>query len=121
MAREVVVHVLCDRCGAGDATAIELAVDDLKVEIDLCGDHRTELMKTLVPFMDAGRASRPQPRKTAEPGTAKARSTRHRPVRRDRAQTEAIRRWAKENGFAVSDRGRIPREAEEAYNKRTTR
>jgi hypothetical protein len=34
----------------------------------------------------------------------------------DRAQTQAIRDWARRNGHQVSDRGRIPSTVLEAFN-----
>ncbi len=36
----------------------------------------------------------------------------------DREQNQAIRVWARKNGYEVSDRGRIPSEVVEAYHRR---
>jgi hypothetical protein len=36
-------------------------------------------------------------------------------------QVAAIRGWARDNGYEISDRGRIPREVEDAYNTRGRR
>ncbi len=37
-------------------------------------------------------------------------------VRSDKSQLAAIREWARENGYEVSDRGRIPNAIVEAFN-----
>jgi len=39
-------------------------------------------------------------------------------LRRSRGGIDDIRAWARENGFTVSDRGRIPATVEAAYNAR---
>ncbi|MFI9310930.1 Lsr2 family DNA-binding protein [Streptomyces triculaminicus] len=36
---------------------------------------------------------------------------------RSTEDTAAIRAWAKENGYHVNDRGRVPTEVREAYTK----
>lgn len=38
-----------------------------------------------------------------------------RPPRQTRSDTEAIRRWAREQGYQVSDRGRLPNDVVAAY------
>jgi hypothetical protein len=38
----------------------------------------------------------------------------------DREQTQAVREWARENGFEVSSRGRIPEAVLEAYSQRAS-
>jgi len=38
------------------------------------------------------------------------------PATTDRAQTQAIRDWARRNGHQVSDRGRIPSAVLDAFN-----
>ena len=113
MARQVVVQVSCDVCEAPDASAVEFSVDRSSFEIDLCADHRTQFTNALAPFVSRSRASRSRVAAAAVVGSRKV------SARRDPSQTEAIRAWAKENGFAISSRGRIPGHIEAAYNERT--
>jgi hypothetical protein len=42
------------------------------------------------------------------------------PARRGAEQVAAIRTWARAHGYTVAEKGRIPTEIEEAYNRRGT-
>ena len=116
MARKIVVQVSCDRCGrdVDNETPVELSYSGVDYRTDLCREHADELTALLEPFL--GPAERVEGRRRSSTG-ADGRSAR-RPTRRDPAQVSAIRVWARENGYEVSDRGRIPREVEDAYNSR---
>lgn len=114
MARQVVVQVSCDVCEASEASEIEFSVDRSTFEIDLCPQHRTEFTNALAPFVSRARAAvRTRSTSAAAPASARRGGT-----RRDPSQTEAIRNWARDNGYAISTRGRIPGHIEEAYNNR---
>ena len=115
MARKIVVQVSCDRCGReiDSEDPIELSFDGTSYRTDLCEDHAAELAAALDPFLSS--AERVEGRsRVARP--ADGRSTTRRPTRRDPMQVAAIREWARANGYEISDRGRIPRDVEEAYN-----
>jgi Lsr2 len=90
----------------------EPAPSDAEYEIDLAKGNA----KRLQDVFEAVRGSGPQ-RKW--PGRRRGRRGAGGP--RDANQTKAIRAWARQTGIQVSDRGRIPDEVEEAYNKRTDR
>jgi hypothetical protein len=83
-------------------------------EVDLCKSdlakfHRVE--NSLDPILSAGHRVAGQRRQRA---TATARSGRGR--RRSRsADSAAVREWARQNGYEVSDRGRISQALREAY------
>ena len=109
MARQVVVQISCDVCQANGATALEFSIDRAAFEIDLCAEHRAAFTTAVSPYVSRARSSRSR---TASSAAAAA-------TRRDPSQTEAIRRWAKENGFAISTRGRIPATIEAAYSARS--
>jgi hypothetical protein len=49
-------------------------------------------------------------------GRIPSRSAAAQPSRSNRDQNQAIRVWAKKNGYDVSDRGRIPSGVVEAFN-----
>lgn len=112
MARQVVVQVFCDVCGAAEANPVEFAVDRSTFEIDLCPEHRGQFTNALAPFVSQARSARTRAVSTSSSSAAK------KPARRDPSQTEAIRAWAKEQGFAISSRGRIPGHIEDAYANR---
>jgi hypothetical protein len=116
MARTIVVQVSCDRCGrdVDNESPVELSYGGVDYRTDLCREHADELSTLLEPFL--GPAERIESRRRSSVA-GDGRSVR-RPARRDPAQVSAIRVWARANGYEVSDRGRIPREIEDAYNAR---
>jgi hypothetical protein len=121
VARKIVVQVSCDRCGSevDSENSVELSFGGVDFRTDLCRDHAAELGAVLDPFLSV--AERVEGRRRALPPAgaraADGRATR-RPTRRDPIQVAAIRSWARDNGYDISDRGRIPREVEDAYNRR---
>lgn len=112
MARQVLVQVTCDVCEAPDAAAFTFAVERSAFEIDLCSEHRGQFTNALAPFVSRARTARRAASDGASTSSAK------KPGRRTSSQTESIRAWAKEQGFTISDRGRIPGHIETAYNER---
>ena len=114
MASQVIVQVFCDVCESNEgATALEFAIGRSAFEIDLCGEHRAAFNAALSPFVSSGRSARSRAA-TMSPSSSPSH-------RRDPSETEAIRHWAKENGFAISTRGRIPGTIQEAYNARVSK
>ena len=72
-------------------------------EIDLSAKNTSAFREKLAPFIEyARRAGR---RQTSRPTRTAA----------SRQRSEAIRAWAKSQGLAVSDRGRIPASVVERY------
>ena len=115
MARQVIVQISCDVCESSDsATALEFSIGRSAFEIDLCVEHRAAFTTALAPFVSRARTARA--RASAPTSAASAASAARGMARRDPSQTEAIRRWAKDSGFAISGRGRIPGNVEAAYN-----
>ena len=72
-------------------------------EVDLCDAHRDELLATLEPYLAGARTAQAQ--RTRRGSGASAGSS---PRRRARTDTSAIRAWAREQGYELSDRGRVP-------------
>jgi len=118
VARKIVVQVSCDRCGreVDGEDPVELSFGGVDYRTDLCADHAAELKAALTPFLESAERVDGRRRGGARPAEGKA--TARRPARRDPMQVAAIRAWARANGYEISDRGRIPREVEEAYNAR---
>ncbi|MFT3832425.1 MAG: Lsr2 family protein [Micropruina sp.] len=81
------------------------AVDGASYEIDLSSANAVALRDALSTYISAGRRVGGQRRQRGSG-----------PARADKEQLDAIRRWARENGFEASDRGRISKAVREAYS-----
>ncbi|MGV4926382.1 Lsr2 family protein [Streptomyces sp. BHT-5-2] len=104
MAQKVVTIYTDDLTGeeSSEATTHIFSLDGVQYEIDLAPDGNDQLLEAVAPFMKAGR-------KTGR--TRKA----HRATPASRDDGAAIRAWAKDAGYTVPDRGRVPAEVREAY------
>ena len=105
MAQKVEVHLQDDLDGGPADTTLTFALDGGDYEIDLSDTNAEKLREALRPFVAAGRKT------TRSTGTrsAGARAAGSNP------DTAKVRAWAKENGYEVSDRGRIHQTVREAY------
>jgi hypothetical protein len=112
MAQRVQVMLVCDL--HGDETpaseTIEFALDGAAYEIDLCDQHAGELRDRLATYV--GVARRSGGRSTSSSSRGGRRSRRSRGGSGEAAQ---IREWARGQGLAVPERGRIPAELAEKY------
>jgi hypothetical protein len=119
VAKRVTTHLVDDIDGSviddESGETIEFAVNGVEYVIDLKAKNATEFHRKLDYYIEhstrvGGRKRKPSPAgaaPTAKTGT---------PAKRDPAQTRAIRQWAADEGYEISDRGRIPADIEEAYN-----
>ncbi|MFH8595377.1 Lsr2 family protein [Streptomyces rimosus] len=109
MAQKIVTIYTDDLTGeeTTEAATHTLAVDGVGYEIDLTPDSYDKLLEAIGPFLKAGRR---QGRIKGATGARKAKPT-------SGDDTAKIRAWAKENGYNVNDRGRVPAEIREAYAK----
>ncbi|MFL4910549.1 Lsr2 family protein [Streptomyces sp. MMS24-I2-30] len=69
---------------------------------DLTPENYDKLDAALRPFIENGRklSRTPRPRRTAMGGPS----------------AEEVRAWARENGYEVNDRGRVPKEIRDAFD-----
>jgi hypothetical protein len=88
---------------------VEFGLDGVNYTIDLSEKNFGKLRKALDPYLAV--ASRVG-RSTTGRGAAPARSA------ANRDQNQAIREWATKNGYAVSERGRIPSSIVEAFHSK---
>ncbi|MBC3190962.1 Lsr2 family protein [Pseudonocardia sp. C8] len=113
MAKIQTVRLVDDLTGDEAVETVPFAVDGTHFEIELSAANATALRESLAPFVAAARdiSSRPGHRGRHGPrssgGTASSTATRER--------NQAVRAWARQNGFTVSERGRIPGEVVAAY------
>ena len=103
MARKTQILLVDDIDGTDATNTVTFGLDGVAYEIDLNDENaqqlRTELEKWAAPARrTGGRAKR---------GTGSGTS----------GDAAKIRQWASENGYKVSERGRIPAEIREAYAK----
>jgi hypothetical protein len=105
MAQNVVIQLEDDIDGSPADETLTFALDGRDYEIDLSATNAEKLRQALRPFI-AG--SRPVPSRSSKTGA-------HRSAIRWNPDTPKIRKWAQANGHDVSDRGRIPRDIQDAY------
>lgn len=111
MARKTKVVVVCDK-HRGEVEAvgsIEISIDGDRRSLDLCAEHLAEIRKAMRPWLRQAPAKAPT---RSRSGTKKA-TNRRRPTRS--ADASAVRTWARENGYEVPTRGRIPSALREAF------
>ncbi|MEU9779649.1 Lsr2 family protein [Streptomyces phaeochromogenes] len=107
MAQQTIIQLLDDLDGSEASETIVFGLDGRTYEIDLNEKNVAKLRKALAPYVDKGRKlSQTRGGKRASAGR----------VAPD-GDTASIRAWAKENGYDVNDRGRVPAEIKEAYAK----
>jgi hypothetical protein len=89
---------------------VSFSLDGTSYEIDLAEKNAKEMRDAFSRYVSAAR-------KVGRGGRSSGTSGRGRGTggRMDREQAGAIREWARKNGHAVSDRGRIPASVVEAY------
>ncbi|MFD9812521.1 Lsr2 family protein [Streptomyces sp. NPDC059080] len=107
MAQKVITVITDDLTGeeSSEAATHTIALDGVTYEIDLGPDSYDQLLDAMGPFLKAGRRTRAGKARAGKPAPA------------GREDTAKIRAWAKENGYNVNDRGRVPADIREAYAK----
>ncbi len=112
MAQRITYQLVDDLDGSvlaeGEGTTVSFSLNGTAYEIDLTNAHAEELRTLLAPYVAAGRrtGSGAGARSTTAPRTRASGKN---------ADTPKIRAWAVENGYELSERGRIPASIVEAY------
>lgn len=122
MAQKVQVMVTCDLHGddsVGGVDTLKFGFDGYNYEIDLCNEHSEQVHNQLQELISharraqGGRGRRSTPSRTRaerpSPDGAESRAV------SDREQLQAIREWARGQGYDVKSRGRIPQVIVEEY------
>ena len=117
MAQKVIVELVDDLDGTAseDISTVSFSLDGADYEIDLTEENADSLRSTLEEFIEAARRTGGRIKRNA--GTTKTAPSR---PASSREQTKAIREWARQNGFELADRGRIPANVIEAYEEAQT-
>ncbi|MFD7642267.1 Lsr2 family protein [Kitasatospora sp. NPDC059795] len=114
MAQRVQVILEDDLDGGSADETVTFALDGVAYEIDLKSDNAEKLRGMLAPYVEKGRKQSGRltaPRRGGTRGAGRSASS------TGQADTAKIRVWAKENGYPVNDRGRVPGNVREAYEK----
>lgn len=113
MAQKVLVSLVDDLDGSEADETVEFGLDGVSYQIDLSTANAEELRDALAQYVEhARRAGGRKRNQKAAPSSGGSKS-----ASVDREQNQAIRAWARKNGYDVSDRGRIPSEVVDAYHK----
>lgn len=110
MAKQTLVQIVDDLDGTvvneGEGETISFALRGVEYEIDLKNANVDKFDKALAKYVEV--ATRVGGRKRTKVATGRG---------GDKSQMQAIRQWARENGWEVSDRGRIPQDVVEAFDE----
>ena len=88
------------------ANTISFAFDGKEYTIDLSDENAEKFREVMAPYVENGHRVSGSKAKPARRAAARSSST---------GDTKAIREWARNNGYEVSDRGRIPGHIMDAY------
>jgi hypothetical protein len=110
MAQKVLVQLVDDLDGTAsdDIQTVTFGLDGVTYEIDLNADNAGNLRNHLAEFVGSATRVGGRIKRGTTPSVAAG-------AGRTREQTQAIREWAKKNGYEVSERGRIPSSIIEAF------
>lgn len=112
MARKIVHQLVDDLDGTvlepGDGETVLFSLDGVAYEIDLTTGNASALRDALSPYIAAARSI------SSRSGNGSSASRKRR--RTGQQDYSGIREWAKENGYQVSERGRVPASVLEAYD-----
>ncbi|AEG45345.1 Lsr2 family protein [Isoptericola variabilis] len=109
MVQKTQVILVDDIDGSEADETVTFALDGVSYEIDLTSAHASELRDAFATWIGHAR------KQGGGRGAGRAPGGGARRGRTDREQLAKIREWARENGYQVSDRGRIPGNVLEAF------
>ena len=107
MAQKIQIILEDDIDGGEASETILFGLDGVEYEIDLSDENAAQMRDALASWV--GRARRTGGRR--KQGSASTGS-----VRGKRDDLDAVRAWARENGYQVSDRGRVAGDVLKAYD-----
>ncbi|MGI5349613.1 histone-like nucleoid-structuring protein Lsr2 [Streptomyces sp. CA-250714] len=109
MAQKVQVLLVDDLDGGEADETVTFALDGKSYEIDLTTANADKLRSALEPYLKNGRRTGGR--------SARGKGSRSGSGSGSSQDTAKIRAWAKEQGYEVNDRGRVPASIREAYEK----
>lgn len=113
MARKVETTLIDDITGEPADRTITFSVGNVTYEFDASSETASEFDAALAGYIESAR-------RLGKAGAAKTSTSNGKVGVRltiDRMQSAAIRRWARDHGYNISDRGRISAEIMDSYNR----
>lgn len=110
MAQQFQVQYIDDIDGTdlgSEANTISFAFDGKEYTIDLSDENAEKFREVMAPYVENGHRVTTGRAKPARKSSGRSSSS--------SGETKAIREWARNNGYEVSDRGRIPADIMDAY------
>jgi hypothetical protein len=113
MAQRVTVQLIddLDRTSTQDVSTVNFAIDGAEYQIDLSEGNAEKLRDHLAPFVGVARRAGGRVQRGGLVTTVSTPL-----VSRDKDQARAIREWARQNGYTLSNRGRIPSNVIDAFD-----
>jgi hypothetical protein len=111
VAQKVQVLLVDDITGGEADETVTFALDGATYEIDLTTENADKLRTLLGEYVEAGRKT------GGRAARGRGRAARTSSGSSASQDTAKIRAWAKDNGYDVNDRGRVPGTVREAYEK----
>ncbi|OLL70127.1 Histone protein Lsr2 [Pseudonocardia sp. Ae168_Ps1] len=110
------MRLVDDLTGEEAAETVEFGFDGRSYEIDLTAGNARAFRDALATYVAAARRAAAGERGA---GRRSSRAASAVSAAESREQNRQVREWARQNGFTVSERGRIPAEVLTAYAERT--
>ncbi|MFJ1876928.1 histone-like nucleoid-structuring protein Lsr2 [Streptomyces chartreusis] len=104
-----IVTVYTDDLTGAESSEVQthtFSLDGVNYEIDLVSESYDMLFEALAPFISNGRKVG-RTKKAGRPG----RPSNHTP------SAEEVRQWARDNNYEINNRGRVPTDIREAYER----
>lgn len=106
MAQKTVVVVEDDLDGGPAEHQLTFSLEGVDYEIDLNDSNAAKLREAFSPYVNAGRRTGGRQRRQPAASTTRGRTDR----------LNAIREWARANGYEVAERGRVAKKVTDAYD-----
>jgi hypothetical protein len=122
MAQKVQVILVDDMDGSEAGETVSFALDGVSYEIDVSEKNAKGLRDALAPWVGharrvGGRSGGGRSRGSGSGGSGRSRGSSSGGGGGGKHDLSAVRSWARENGYQVSDRGRVSSEVIAAYEK----
>jgi Lsr2 len=111
MAEQIIKRLIDDIDGAQAAGTARFSIDGADYEIDLSQTNMRKLHEIMSPYVSAARKVLIERRRVMnrEAGARRRNA--------ERGRVAEVRAWALARGIQISDRGRIPRDIQEQYDR----
>jgi hypothetical protein len=114
MAQKVSVEIVDDLDGGEATQTVPFGLDGVQFEIDLSDENAEALREVLARYAEAGTRTGGRKIRVAAGQATGSGGGGTKPT--DRERNQQVRAWAAASGYAIAERGRIPKEIYEAFD-----